>query len=249
MRTFSEIRKVIVIPTYNETESIERFLSNLLPKCSSDIAVIICDDSGVNLRDFYQDLCSKLERIENRFIDLSFSEVKVGRGSAVVRGLAFGIDKYPEAQFYIECDADESHQVRDILKIIEQEDNFDFVIGSRYLPTSEIIGWPISRRIFSKVLNLLIPKVLKLKTSDATNGLRRYSRTAVDQILKTKMKTSGFIALSELAMILSSHSINPLDVPTTFVNRQLGKSTITTREVWNSVTGLLEIFADKYRRK
>lgn len=249
MSNVSKIRKVIVIPTYNETESIERFLSNLLPKCTPDIAVIICDDSGVNLRGFYQDLCSKLERRENHFVDLSFSEIKGGRGSAVIRGLAFGIDKYPKAQFYIECDADESHQIRDILKIIEQDSTFDFVIGSRYLPTSEIIGWPISRRLFSKVLNLLIPKVLRLNTSDATNGLRRYSRTAVDQILKTKMKTSGFIALSELAMTLKNYSINPLDVPTTFVNRQLGKSTVTIREVWNSFTGLIGILADKYRRK
>ena len=246
---FNEIRIVIVIPTYNETKSIERLLNNLLPKCSSDIAVIICDDSGEYLRDFYRNLCSRLERRENRIIDLSFSETKSGRGSAVLRGFAAGREKFPMAQFYIECDADESHRVEDILKIIDQDFALDFVIGSRYLPTSDIIGWPISRRAFSKVLNIIIPRVLRLNTSDATNGLRRYSRAAVDQILKTKMKTSGFIALSEIAMILKSYSINPRDVPTTFVNRQLGNSTVTRKEIWLSVTGLANLLLHRYVRK
>lgn len=246
---FHEIRIVIVIPTYNETKSIERLLNNLLPKSTSDTAVIICDDSGEHLRGFYRDLCSRLERRENRIIDLSFSETKSGRGSAVIRGFAAGREKFPMAQFYIECDADESHRVEDILKIIDQDFALDFVIGSRYLPTSEIIGWPISRRVFSKVLNIIIPRVLRLNTSDATNGLRRYSRAAVDQILKTKMKTCGFIALSEVAMILKSYSINPCDFPTTFVNRQLGKSTVTRKEIWLSVTGLANLMVHKYVRK
>ena len=246
---FNEIRIVIVIPTYNETKSIERLLNNLLPKTTLDSAVIICDDSGENLRGFYRNLCSRLERSENRIIDLSFSEIKSGRGSAVIRGFATGREKFPMAQFYIECDADESHQVEDILKIIDQDFAQDFVIGSRYLPTSEIIGWPFSRRVFSKVANRIIPRVLKLHTSDATNGLRRYSRSAVDKISKAKMKTSGFIALSEVAMILKSYSINPLDVPTTFVNRQLGKSTVTSKEIWLSVTGLVTLLMHKYVRK
>jgi dolichol-phosphate mannosyltransferase len=246
---FYKIRIVIVIPTYNETKSIETLLNNLLPKSSSDTAVIICDDSGANLRGFYRDLCSRLEKKENRIIDLSFSEIKSGRGSAVIRGFAAGREKYPMAQFYIECDADGSHQVTDILKVIDQDYALDFVIGSRYLPTSKIVGWPISRRVFSKVLNIIIPKVLKLNTSDATNGLRRYSRAAVDQILKAKMKTSGFIALSEVAMILNSYSINPLDVPIKFVNRQLGKSTVTGKEIWHSIAGLVTLLRHKYVRK
>jgi len=246
---FNEIRIVIVIPTYNETKSIERLLSNLLPKSSSDTAVIICDDSGENLRGFYRDLCSRLAKKENRIVYLSFSEIKSGRGNAVIRGFAAGREKFPMAQFYIECDADESHQVKDILKIIDQEFALDFVIGSRYLPASKIVGWPISRRVFSKALNIVIPRVLKLNTSDATNGLRRYSRAAVDQILKAKMKTSGFIALSEVAMILKSYSIDPLDVPTKFVNRQLGKSTVTGKEIWHSVAGLVTLLIHKYVRK
>jgi len=246
---FNKIRMVIVIPTYNETKSIERLLINLLPKTSSDTAVIICDDSGENLRGFYRDLCSRLEKRENRIVDLNFSKIKSGRGSAVIRGFAAGREKFPMAQFYIECDADESHQVKDILKISDYDFALDFVIGSRYLPTSEIIGWPFSRRVFSKVLNIIIPTVLKLNTSDVTNGLRRYSRVAVDQILKTKMETSGFIALSEVAMILKSYSINPHDVPTTFVNRKLGKSTVTSKEIWLSVTGLANLLMHKYVRK
>jgi dolichol-phosphate mannosyltransferase len=236
-----KIKKVIIIPTYLETESLNSLLSNLVPTCSNETAIVICDDSGPNLNKFYESLVSKIRREKELEIMVDFSEVKNGRGHAIFRGFQLSTKFFPNADFFLECDADESHRVEDINMILDHNPNSEFVIGSRYLKQSKILGWPITRRIFSKFLNILIPRILKIETSDATNGLRRYSRTAVNEILQSQIRTSGFIVLSEYALILKRYGIYPEDVPTTFINRKIGSSTVTFRELINSAKGLLRM--------
>lgn len=236
-----KIKKVIIIPTYLETESLNSLLSNLVPTCSNETAIVICDDSGPNLNKFYESLVSKIGREKELEIMVDFSEVKNGRGHAIFRGFQLSTKFFPNADFFLECDADESHRVEDINMILDHNPNSGFVIGSRYLKQSKILGWPITRRIFSKFLNILIPRILKIETSDATNGLRRYSRTAVNAILQSQIRTSGFIVLSEYALILKRYGIYPEDVPTTFINRKIGSSTVTFRELINSAKGLLRM--------
>ena len=240
-----EVKRIIVIPTYNETGSLESFLSALVPKCSSHTAIVICDDSGPHLNHFYISLASKLRTKDGPEILVDFSNTKNGRGNAVLRGFKLSLINYPNSELFLECDADESHRVKDILMILDYNPNSEFVIGSRYLPQSEIVGWPTSRRVFSRMLNSLIPMSLRIKTSDATNGLRRYSRRAVEALLRSHLRTSGFIVLSEFALILKYNNIHPEDVPTTFINRHIGSSTVTYRELLNSAKGLIKLIVRK----
>ena len=236
-----DVKKIILIPSYNETEALNHFLNRLLPMCSKEVAVVICDDSEELARDYIGKLVKSQITMNKCSIFVDFSEVKTGRCHAVVRGLRLTYEKFPSAEFFVECDADESHQVTDVMKILEDSHQSDFLIGSRYLPSSKIIGWPLSRRIFSRILNLLIPKLLGIKTTDVTNGLRRYSRKSVEQILALPLKTRGFITLSEIAVRLSERGFDPVDVPTIFVNRRFGKSTVTKKEIINSAKGLVSL--------
>ena len=244
-----KIERVILIPTYMETDSLKSLLSNLVPTCSNETAIVICDDSGPDLKNFYESLVSKIKREKGLEIVVDFSEVKNGRGQAIFRGFQLSTKFFPNAEFFLECDADESHRVEDINLILDYQPSSEFVIGSRYLKQSKIEGWPISRRIFSKLLNFLIPKILEIETSDATNGLRRYSRKAVKAILGSQIRTSGFIVLSEFAMILKNRGIYPEDVPTTFINRKIGSSTVTYRELLNSANGLIRLIAKSNERR
>ncbi len=243
------IKKVIIIPTYFETESLNSLLSNLVPACSNETAIVICDDSGPNLNKFYESLVSKIRGEKELEIIVDFSEVKNGRGHAIFRGFRLSTKFFPNADFFLECDADESHRVEDINMILDHNPNSEFVIGSRYLKQSKIVGWPISRRIFSKLLNYFIPRILEIETSDATNGLRRYSRRAVKAILESQIRTSGFIVLSEFAFILKKTEIYPEDVPTTFINRRIGSSTVTYRELLNSAKGLIRLITKSNERR
>jgi dolichol-phosphate mannosyltransferase len=116
------------------------------------------------------------------------------------------------------------------------------VIGSRYLPQSQIIGWPISRIFFSKVINFIIPKLLSLEITDVTNGLRRYSKNAIALLLEHPQYNTGFIYLTEQLLHINNSHISIEEIPIVFRNRSLGKSSVTFKEVLASILGLLTLW-------
>jgi glycosyltransferase involved in cell wall biosynthesis len=140
-----DVKKIILIPSYNETESLKHFLSRLLPMCSKEVAVVICDDSEELARDYVRKIVENQIKQNECTIFVDFSEVKTGRCHAVVRGLTLAYGNFPNAEFFVECDADESHQVTDVMKILQDSRQTDFLIGSRYLPSSKIFRYHNNR--------------------------------------------------------------------------------------------------------
>ena len=139
----------IVIPTYNEEKSLEVQLLELLDVMSIRTLVIVVDDSldskSSKIAKKVFDSQSKIG-VDLRTID---SKIKTGRGDAVRRGFEVALE-YKEIKRFIESDADGSHTSSDIDAIKNALSYHNFVIGSRYLPASSIIGWPVSRKVFSK---------------------------------------------------------------------------------------------------
>jgi dolichol-phosphate mannosyltransferase len=163
---------------------------------------------------------------------------KSGRGSAIRRGMAEALNLFPNLEYMVECDADGSHRPEDILRIKNSEDQSDLLVGSRYLSSSKIVGWPLSRRIFSRILNFAIPKILGVPLVDITNGLRRYTIRAVREILSEHQTNTGFIYLSEQAQIVKRKNLQITELPIEFIDRTLGKSTVTWREITASIRGI-----------
>ena len=91
----------------------------------------------------------------------------------------------------------------------------------------------------------MIPFILGIGVKDITNGLRRYSISAVNQILDVPAHNSGFIYLSEQAFLIHKNKLNIGEIPTEFVNRSLGESTVTWREILNSILGIAELAITK----
>jgi dolichol-phosphate mannosyltransferase len=85
--------------------------------------------------------------------------------------------------------------------------------------------------------------------SDITNGLRRYSKAAIEKILQTKQENSGFIYLSEQALIVKNSNLLITEIPIIFVDRTLGTSTVTWREISNSLIGVTKILLSNLVRK
>jgi dolichol-phosphate mannosyltransferase len=218
----------------------------LLQEIDKTIGIVVCDDSGLKLMSFFQNLEKEMKELCGDQIYFDYYGEKSGRGAAVIRGLMIAKSKYPGALNFVECDADESHRVEDVLQVLRVGRTFDFVIGSRYLQGSNIIGWPYSRRIFSKTLNFIIPRFLGLRISDITNGLRSYSNETVDLLLSHNFINTGFIMLSEIAIFLQIKKITAHEIPSIFVNRRLGKSTVTKTEIVNSLNGLIKLIL-KYK--
>ena len=155
--------------------------------------------------------------------------------------MSIALSEFPNFTTILECDADGSHRPEDILKIKNSSSEADLIVGSRYLKSSKIVGWPASRRIFSWSLNKTIPRLTRVNLKDITNGLRRYSKGAAEEILSAVQVNKGFIYLSEQAILISRASMVISEEPIIFVDRTLGNSTVTWREISNSLLGIFRL--------
>ena len=225
----------IVIPAYNESENIKNLLKKIRKNIKSQIIVV--DDSNNNLTK------NVLKKIKTNILYIKRNK-KLGRGSAVLEGLKNALKK-KDVRIFIEMDADLSHPPSELRRNIKffNDNNLDLLIGSRYLEESQIINWPISRRIFSKLANYLARFLLKIPCSDYTNGYRIYSRRAAKKIVQKCGKIGdGFIILSEILLVLYKNNFKIGEIKTKFVNRSRGESSANLKLIISSLMGLVKIF-------
>ena len=149
-------------------------------------------------------------------------------------------------------DADMSHSPKELLRNISffYNNSLDLLIGSRYLKDSEIINWPISRRILSKLSNVLARILLGVPVNDYTNGYRFYSKRAVKTIVsKCNKSGGGFIILSEIILVLFNKNYKISEIQTIFRNRIRGESSVNLNLVFESFFGLIKLFILKILNK
>lgn len=231
----------VVIPAYNEEKNIAELVERIslnLQKGGHAYAICVVDDSP-------NDATEKImERFSVRYIH---RKVRDGRGSAVIEGLKALLD-YP-CDTFVEMDADFSHNPSELTALIEKKEKggLDILIASRYLPESRIENWPVSRRLFSRAANMLAKFLLRVPVSDYTNGYRVYSRRAVEMIVKECGKIGkGFIPLSEILVQTYYRGLSVGEMPTVFVNRLRGESSLNAKEITNAFFGIWKIYALKF---
>lgn len=225
----------IIIPAYEEKEALPLLVEELASSDLRTAHLVIVDDSPPEIAARTHSLCkSAFKESESHFHFLTRG-VKSGRGSATRYGLDYALKLHPRLEFFLEMDADGSHQIKDASKLLHSAFGNQVAIGSRYLPKSQILGWPVYRRYLSKILNWFIPRLLNLKVTDITNGLRLYPRHAAELLAATKQETVGFIYLSEQLLILKKAGFEVTELPTTFINRTLGKSSVSLRSLFQSL--------------
>jgi len=238
-------KTVIVIASYNEITALPILISKISPSLNQNQVIVVADDSSITVREELIRKCNLEFKSNSSKLDFSFATRKSGRGAAIYRGIKFAIETYGTFDQYIECDSDGSHRAEDIVRILKMESKADLLIGSRYLSESEIIGWPLSRTIFSKLLNLTIPKLLMVQCKDITNGLRRYSNQAISVLLDNAPKNDGFIYLSEQAQLISRAKLTIEETPIIFENRIAGESTVGIKEILDSITGVFKLLISR----
>jgi dolichol-phosphate mannosyltransferase len=226
----------IVIPTYNEALNLPLLVPRIrsaMPK--ADIFVV--DDGSP---DGTAAVAERLAREDGGRVRVINRSTKSGRGGAVLAGLLAARDA-GDYVWFCEMDADASHQPEELERLIGASHGVDMVVGSRYLPAARIEGWSLRRRVWSRMSNRIIRTVLGVPMTDFTNGYRLYSRRAVEHLAGLRLRETGYISLSEWAYALHRSGMNIREVPTTFINRQLGKSNMSTSEAIGALRGLLRI--------
>ncbi|EKD90402.1 MAG: hypothetical protein ACD_31C00005G0028 [uncultured bacterium] len=234
-------KTAVIIPSYNESASL-KILVNKIFKNLKGAKIIIVDDSPKKENQRIKNLIKKLN---NKDIQLISRTKKLGRGSAVMEGLLKAL-KNKKTRYFFEMDSDLSHKPEEFKLFIDKfkAEPSDLIIGSRYLKDSKLINWSRKRILFSKFINILLGLFLGLNISDYTNGFRLYNRKAVEFLVKTKTKSKGFILLSETAFKLKQKGFKISEVPTTFLERRYGQSSVGPNEFINALVGVLKIKLD-----
>lgn len=226
----------IIIPTYNEAHAISALIQSIRTYVP-EATIYVVDDASPD------DTAGIVKAIARttRNVRLIERRGKRGRGIAVIQGFITALTDLPDGRFFIEMDADGSHDPQSIPALIRAAHRKTVSVGSRYVHGSSIIDWPMSRRIASTFSNVLIHAILGLPLRDATNGFRCYPSEAVRILTRHTFITSGFIALSESAYLLTQRGFTWKEIPTTFVNRTQGRSNATLREFIESFTAVFAI--------
>lgn len=229
-------RVLVVIPTYNEALNVESLVAELLA-LDDNIDVLVADDASP---DGTAALVEALGERHPGRVQVLHRSGKGGRGAAVLAGLRAGLaDK--RYDLLVEMDADLSHLPSQLPDLVAAAGEADLVIGSRYATGARIEGWSRRRRVWSRLSNMLLRAVLRLPTSDYTNGFRVYSRQAAATLAGADLREAGYISLSEWAWVLHHAGMRFTDVPTTFVNRRHGASKMGAGEALSALRALLRL--------
>ena len=230
----------IVIPAYNEKENIIKLSKKLLTLQRSSKIFIVDDTKKYNLK-------KEFKKIKNvRYI---YRNNKKGRGSAVLDGLRIAL-RNKKIKIFVEMDADFSHRPQELKKNLNKfkKKNLDLLISSRYLKSSKIFNWSLQRRVFSHLANFLAKILLNIGVSDYTNGYRIYSKNSVKLITKLCGNIGdGFIVLSEILLQIKLNKLKIDEVPSIFINRKRGESSVNINLIIQSFFGLLKLFLIKKR--
>jgi dolichol-phosphate mannosyltransferase len=229
----------VIIPTYNEKENIQVLIPRVLEvfeKNKIDAGIIIVDDSS---SDGTGKIAEELANKSGRVLVLSRSR-KLGIGSAYKDGFNYALSIGSEG--IIEMDADLSHDPSYIPKFINKLNNdYNLVIGSRYIPGGNVPNWTFSRRIISKSTNWIARVFLRLKTKDCTSGYRAYSSLALSQIEFSSVRSDGYAFQVEMVMRFERANLKICEIPITFVDRSRGKSKLVKGEMWQFLKSIIRL--------
>ena len=235
---------LVVIPTYNESESIRSLLSRLdsSRKVISErfvIDILLVDDSSP---DKTAEIASSMNL--SNFSVLNRSQ-KSGLGPAYLAGFKQGlIGAY---QYFVEMDADLSHQPEQLVDLLTAASANTLVIGTRWMPGGSVVNWPKKRRWISKLGTGYASFALKLPYKDLTSGYRVLPRQLLEKIDFSAIETRGYGFQIEMALKAIKHGFDIKQVPITFVERENGYSKMSLAIVWEawfmvSIWGLRRLF-------
>jgi len=203
-------KSIVVIPTYNEVESIGSLLDEL---ATLDVDVLVIDDGSP---DGTAQICKAhgievVERIG-----------KQGLGSAYRAGFQIALDRGYEN--IIEMDADGSHQVSDLVAMMQWIGSADLLIGSRWVADGEIKNWSKSRELLSKAANRYANTLLSLGVADTTAGFRIYSASLLKKMDIQTIASEGYCFQIEMTRRALARGGSIAEVPITFIEREHGVS-------------------------
>jgi len=228
---------LVVIPTFNEIENIERILRSVfsLPK---EFDILVVDDNSPD------GTSEVVEGLINEFpmqLFLEKRQGKLGLGTAYIHGFKWALQK--EYEFIFEMDADFSHNPDDLLKLLEacELNNADVSIGSRYKTGVNVVNWPMSRVLLSWLASKYVRLITSMNISDTTAGFVCYKRKVLEKINLDKIQFVGYAFQIEMKFKAYLHKFNIVEVPVIFTDRTEGVSKMSGGIISEAIFGVISM--------
>ena len=224
----SEMKTIVIIPTYNELDNLKRLLPQILNDYPGLSILIVDDNSPDGTAGFVEELRDKDKRV-----NILKREKKMGLGTAYVAGFKFMLSNGFDAA--IQMDADFSHDPQEIKNFLDKIKTHDLVIGSRYTNGVRVVNWPIKRLLLSYFANLYTRIITGMPVKDATGGFKCFKKEVLEAIDLNKIHSNGYSFQIEMNYKAWKKKFRLCEIPITFVDRVHGTSKMSKKIVYEAV--------------
>ncbi len=239
-------KAVVVIPTYNEIENIERLLRTVF-SLQRDFDIVVVDDNSPD--GTAQVVTSYIELFPGR-LHLVSREEKKGLGTAYIAGFKWALER--DYQYIFEMDADFSHNPNDLIRLYNacHKDGNDLAIGSRYVTGVNVVNWPMSRVLLSWLASRYVRFIMRMEIYDTTAGFICYKREVLEKINLDNIRFVGYAFQIEMKFKAHIKNFKITEVPVIFTDRTKGVSKMTSGIISEAIFGVIAMkFKSIFNRK
>ncbi len=236
---------LVVIPTFNEKENIERIIRKVF-SLDKEFDVLIVEDNSPD------GTAAIVKRLITQFPNRLFIEErkgKLGLGTAYIHGFKWALER--EYRYIFEMDADFSHNPEDLIRLHHACDvlGADVAIGSRYIKGVNVVNWPMGRVLMSYFASSYVRMITRMKVMDTTAGFKCYRRSLLQAIDFEKIKFTGYAFQIEMKYTAWKLGFKIIEVPIIFTDRTEGESKMSRGIFREAILGVIQLRFKRIRAR
>ena len=229
-------KNLVIIPTYNEKENIEKIILKVF-SLAKKFDILIVDDGSPD------GTASIVKNIQFKFPDSLYIEERTGKlglGTAYIHGFKWALKN--NYDYIFEMDADFSHNPDDLIKLLDacSLSNGDVSIGSRYINGVNIVNWPMSRLLMSFFASKYVKIITGMPVQDSTAGFKCYKKEVLQKINLDKIQFVGYAFQIEMKFTAWKYGFKIIEVPVIFTDRQEGNSKMSSGIFFEAFIGVIQ---------
>jgi len=228
------MKTLVISPTYNEGKNIESLVNQVLGP-NPDYHLLIVDDNSPD------GTAAIVKELQQTYPNLSLEvrKGKAGLGTAYLFGFKWALERGYEA--IVQIDADLSHDPKDVPRLVSELQNYDLIIGSRYVEGVSVVNWPIRRLILSYGANMYSRTVTGMPINDGTGGFKAWRGSLLRKIELNKVKSQGYSFQIEMNFRAWRQNARIKEEPIIFVDRTIGESKMSKAIMYEAIWMVLRL--------
>lgn len=216
------MKSMVIIPTYNEKDNIERLVSAILNLRQGFYITIVDDNSPDGTGKIADNLAQKHSEVK-----VIHRKEKAGIGPAYIEGFKYALNN--GVKYLFQMDADFSHDPAVLPNFLDMLKDNDLVIGSRYKGGVRVLNWDFKRLLLSKFATLYVKIITGLPVTDATSGFKGFSRKVIESIDLDRIMSDGYSFQIEMTYIAYKKGFKIGEIPIVFIDRHAGTSKMSRK--------------------